>query len=132
MRRGAFSALALALLCAAGCSRTGGLADEYLGGGSLSVSHITCGETAEWEVSGRELDSVKSWAEGLRYKPKRFKDGEAPGDADGGEVYSFAPGDGSPGFSYYIGGPDKCYLLLDGRWYAVSNPSEPPTPALEG
>lgn len=132
MKKHALPALVLALLCAAGCSHTGGLADEYLGGGSLSVSHIACGETAEWEVSGRELDPIKSWANGLQYRQRSFKDGEAPGDADGGEVYSFTPEDGGPGFSYYIGGPDKCYLLLDGRWYAVSNPSEPPVPALEG
>ena len=31
-----------------------------------------------------------------------------------------------PGFSYVICGPDDCYLLIEGYWYSVTNPSDPP------
>lgn len=31
-----------------------------------------------------------------------------------------------PGFSYVINGPDRCYLLMGGDWYSVSNPSDLP------
>lgn len=32
-----------------------------------------------------------------------------------------------PGFSYVSCGPDDCYLLIEGYWYSVTNPSDPPT-----
>ena len=55
-----------------------------------------------------------------------FEAGNSPGDEDGGEVYRFDIGEDHPGFSYVINGPDRYYLLMDGTWYSVSNPSDPP------
>ena len=56
-----------------------------------------------------------------------YEKGESPGDSDGGEFYSFtfAEEDNSES-SYVINGPEDCYLLIEGRWYLVKNPLEPP------
>ncbi|HIT08899.1 MAG TPA: hypothetical protein IAB55_07440 [Candidatus Merdivicinus faecavium] len=40
-------------------------------------------------------------------------------------AFALTEGDG-PDFSYVINGADDCYLLMEGVWYAVSNPVSPP------
>ena len=62
-----------------------------------------------------------------KYTLFEYEEGESPGDSDGGEFYSFtfAEEDNSE-FSYVIFGSEDCYLLIEGRWYLVKNPLEPP------
>ncbi len=93
----------------------------------IEITHIISGTESQWTANSDELDSLKNWISGLNYSMVQFDDGHSPGDADGGEAYHFDMADaGHPGFSYVISGPDKYYLLMDGNWYSVSNPSDPP------
>lgn len=93
----------------------------------VNIEHIRCGQITKSTVEGISLNELRAWADGLEYEHKTFAKGNTPGDADGGEVYSFEIMESDyPGFSYYIGGPDNCYLLIEGEWYKVSNPSDPP------
>ena len=93
----------------------------------VEITHIISGTESQWTVNGDELDTLKNWIVGLNYSMVQFKEGHSPGDEDGGEAYRFdMTGAGHPGFSYVINGPDRCYLLMDGNWYSVSNPSNPP------
>lgn len=93
----------------------------------MNVEHIVSGQITKSAVEGSSLDELRTWADGLEYEHKVFEKGNTPGDAEGGEVYSFELMEGDfPGFSYYIGGPDNCYLVMEGEWYKVSNPSNPP------
>jgi hypothetical protein len=89
----------------------------------IEAAHILCGQTAEWTLEGEQIDEWRSWLHTLSAKKKVFKEGNTPGDSDGGEVYTFTYDTGS--LSYIINGEDDCYLLLDGIWYAVLNPSDP-------
>ena len=53
--------------------------------------------------------------------------GQSPGDTDGGEIYEFVLTEGDyPGFTYVINGPNDCYLLIEGEWFVVTNPTNPP------
>ncbi len=93
----------------------------------VEITHILSGTESQWTVDGDKLETLKNWISGLHYSMVQFEDGNSPGDADGGEVYSFSMTDiDHPGFSYVINGLDRCYLLMDGNWYSVSNPSNPP------
>ena len=48
-------------------------------------------------------------------------------DEEEGERYDFVLTEGDyPGFTYIINGPDDCYLLIEGNWFSVLNPSYPP------
>lgn len=93
----------------------------------VEITHIISGTESLWTVDGDELETLKDWMSGLNYSIVQCEKGNSPGDGDGGEAYSFAMTDTDcPGFSYVINGPDSCYLLVDGNWYSVSNPSDPP------
>lgn len=93
---------------------------------SVEVSHAH-GEMVTWKVTGGELDALRAWVNGLRYHPVVFAEGETPGDADGGENYSFTDTEGNvTDFSYVMNGGDENYLLTEGNWYRVDNPSPPP------
>lgn len=93
----------------------------------VEITHIISGTESQWTVDRDELETLKNWILGLNYSMVRFEEGNSPGDADGQEVYRFELTDADhTGFSYVINGPDKCYLLMDGNWYSVSNPSNPP------
>ena len=75
---------------------------------------------------GRPADGpVGAGPGGLNCAPASFAEGETPGDVEGGEAYTFTPEDG-PGFSYVLTGPEEAWLLAEGAWYAVRNPSVPP------
>lgn len=94
---------------------------------SIDIVHIRGGQQSELEIRGTEVDTFRAWVSELKYKHRQFKEGESPGDADGGEVYEFSfPEKEDSSFSYYIGGPDNCYLIINGEWYLVSNPATPP------
>lgn len=92
----------------------------------VEITHIISSTESLWTVNSDELESLKNWILGLNYRMVSFKAGNSPGDEDGGEVYRFDIGEDHPGFSYIINGPGRCYLLMDGTWYSVSNPSDPP------
>jgi hypothetical protein len=91
----------------------------------IAVSHYLSGEQTEWTIKGEELEAWKAWLGGLSARQKSFEEGSTPGDVDGGEVYSFVINNGESGVSYVINGPDDCYLLFEGEWYVVSNPTDP-------
>ena len=62
----------------------------------------------------------------LEFQPTAFEAGASPGDAEGGEVYDIALEQGGAScFSYVITG-DAAYILADGAWYAVQDPTPPP------
>ena len=100
---------------------------------SVDITHHVAGETTQWEAVGEEVDHLRDWATELQYKLIEFEEGQFPGDSNGGETYDFALTEGDyPGFSYIINGADNCYLLIEGYWYSVENPSNPPVEIHEG
>ena len=93
----------------------------------VNVSHILSGQLQEWTVTGEQLVDLREWADGLNYEHRTYADGQSPGDTNGGEVYDFVLTEGDyPGFTYVINGPDDCYLVIEGEWFVVTNPSDPP------
>ena len=131
--------MALVLLSAFALSITGccGKADRIAPGRSpsaciggeadkIEISHFTGGAETRWTVEGEKAEALRNWAGGLKYEILEAPEGQSPGDADGGEVYDFILPEGDcPGFSYVIHG-SNCYLLMEGYWYTVTNPSDPP------
>lgn len=94
---------------------------------SVDITHHVGGETVQWIAQGEDVDSLRDWASKLEYEIIEFEDGQSPGDSDGGEVYDFVLTEGGyPGFSYVINGTEDCYLLIEGYWFSVKNPSDPP------
>ena len=94
---------------------------------SVDITHHVGGETVQWIAQGEDVDSLRDWASKLEYEIIEFENGKSPGDSDGGEVYNFVLTEGGyPGFSYVINGTEDCYLLIEGYWFSVKNPSEPP------
>lgn len=94
---------------------------------TVSVSHIVSGQMTEWVISGEAVEAFRTWINGLECRREQFEDGNTPGDMDGGEAYGFVfAGENKSEFSYIINGPNDCYLLMEGEWYSVRNPSDPP------
>ena len=127
MKKLLFVFLLLPLLLA-GCR--GEAPAEALIGGDVTeaeVSHTVAGETVSWTVAGEELDALRTWADSLELARAAFEQGGTPGDREGGESWTVAPLQGEgPGFSYVICGPEEHWVLLEGEWYAVREPSAPP------
>lgn len=93
----------------------------------IEITHQEAGQTSQWVVDGSQADVLWDWVLELEYSPAAFEDGQSPGDADGGETYDFRLNDKEKGeFCYVINGKADCYLLIEGDWYTVSNPSNPP------
>lgn len=93
----------------------------------INITHDVCGQSTEFTVEGDSLDDLKVWVANLQYKHQTFTEGNSPGDCEGGEVYIFEMPEGDyPGFSYRVNGKNECYLLIEGEWYYVLNPSNPP------
>lgn len=121
------------MICLAGCGQINPASDNLTvisiadSVTEIELTHIVSGTETQWTVNSDELESLKNWMSGLNYSMVQFEDGNSPSDMDGGEVYRFKMTDiDHPGFSYVINGPDKCYLFMDGNWYQVSSPSDPP------
>lgn len=94
---------------------------------SISIVHYLCGSPVQWTIENEELDELMNWAFELKCRPLQCENGQTPGDSNGGEFYSFSPAEGGcPEFSYVINGPGQYYLLAEGNWYSVVNPSKPP------
>ena len=87
------------------------------------ITHRSGEISAEWTVEGEE--PLREWASGLKYELPDSE--EEPEGRDGGKVYEIVLTEGYyPGFSYVIHGADDGYLLIEGYWYSVTNPSDPP------
>ncbi len=93
----------------------------------IDITHRIGGETTNWSVGETEIDLLREWLDDLSYKHIEVEEGRSPGDSNGGEVYSFVFTGGEwPGFSYVINGESDCYILSEGNWFYVANPSKPP------
>lgn len=90
----------------------------------VKVEYFHCAEITELDLSDKEKMTLSERLSGLKYERREFPKGEAPGDSDGGEVYSFTFENGE--LSYVNNGGSECYLLFGGEWYAVLDPSEFP------
>jgi len=94
---------------------------------SVDVTHILSGQLQKCTIMGEQLVTLRTWANGLNYEHRTYEDGQSPGDTDGGEIYEFVLTEGDyPGFTYVINGPNDCYLLIEGEWFVVTNPTNPP------
>ena len=62
---------------------------------------------------------VIGWFNGLE-----LRECEQPQPAEGEDCYDFSP-DGRPGFTYVDRG-SEAFLIVDDKWYKVTNPSDPP------
>ena len=123
----------LLTLSACGTSSSNSISDSLISASiadsvtEVKITHIVSGAESQWAADRDEWEALKTWISGLNGRMVQFETGNSPGDESGGEVYRFDMiGADHPGFSYVINGPDRCYLLMDGTWYSVSNPSNPP------
>ncbi len=87
------------------------------------VSHYVSGSVSEYEILPSQSEKLAEWAASLKVERREFKSGETPSDADGGEAYSFRAENSS--FSYVMCGGKENYILENGEWYYVNNPSDP-------
>lgn len=116
----------------AGCNQKSGPGrpiTAYIGDSvtTVDITHHISGKSTQWTAEGEDVESLRNWAAKLEYKLFEFEEGQSPGDSDGGETYDFVLTEGGyPGFSYVINGTEDCYLLIEGYWFSVKNPSEPP------
>ena len=62
---------------------------------------------------------VIGWFYGLE-----LQECQEPQSAEGEDCYDFSP-DGRPGFTYVDRG-SEAFLIVDDKWYKVTNPSDPP------
>ena len=131
-----FAAYILSIICVLSLIGCSGSADKpiaiYIGDDvtEIKITHILGGQLTEWSIEDDDISLLQTWVNGLDYKSITFEEGNTPGDSNGGEIYWFelTGGDYSD-FDYIITGPDDCYLLIEGRWYVVRNPSAPPVEA---
>lgn len=87
------------------------------------VEHTNGGGTDELELSDKEKMTISNWLSGLKYNRRWFPEGEAPGDLEGGEVYTFTFEDGE--LSYINNGGGERYLLFGGEWYGITGAEFP-------
>lgn len=93
----------------------------------VDIQHHRGGKSTQWAAKGEDVDNLRDWASKLECELLEYEAGQSPGDCNGGEIYNFTLTEGDdPGFSYVISGPNQCYLLIEGTWYSVLNPSNPP------
>ena len=64
-------------------------------------------------------EPVIGWFNGLE-----LRECEEPQPAEGEDRYDFSP-DGRPGFTY-VDRWSEAFLIVDDKWYKVTNPSDPP------
>ncbi len=131
-----FAAIFLSLACALGLAGCGNLSvgpgrpvSTYIGDyvTRVDMTHSVGGVTTQWVAENEEVDRLRTWASELEYEIFADEEGRSPVDEEEGERYNFVLTEGDyPGFTYIINGPDDCYLLIEGNWFSVLNPSDPP------
>lgn len=126
-------ALVLVLICVLGVVSCGYNPKKPVAGHidqnvtKIDITHRVGVEIAEWSVEGKEIEALREWLDKLAYTLVEVEEGKTPGDNNGGEVYNFdLIGGVWPNFSYVINGKDDCYILFEGNWFVVTNPSNPP------
>ncbi len=93
----------------------------------IDVIHYRGGRDTSWSIEGEEIDRLREWLDKLSYKHLEVEEGQSPGDAVGGEVYTFVLTGGEwPDFSYVINGQNDCYIQSERNWFSVNNPINPP------
>ncbi|HBA46200.1 MAG: hypothetical protein HFH85_17755 [Lachnospiraceae bacterium] len=94
---------------------------------SVEVSHYYSNKVSTWTVEGEELAILREWTNALQYEIKDFENKDTPDKAEDSELFSISISGGDyPGFSYIIDSSGIHYLLIEGYWYSVTNPSYPP------
>lgn len=94
----------------------------------VDVTYRIGTDTTNWSIEGADVNLLREWFNNLSYKLIEIKEGQAPGDVNGNEVYTFEFTGGEwLGFSYVINGENECYILNpEGNWFSVTNPTNPP------
>ena len=92
----------------------------------LTVYAYVGGESHVLNVSGEGLDRWRDWLRSLTLGEEvHFPAGSDPGaQSEGGSVYTIDWEGVDCDLSYRDFG--DCYLVIDGRWYPVSTPADPP------
>ncbi len=94
------------------------------------VTHLSCTAQHTYTFTEENVASLMTWIDALQYEHRTYEEGCSPGDVDGGSCYAFTLfGDSAVEFMYKVNGKEDHYLLIDGKWYEVFNPSLPPLPA---
>lgn len=92
-----------------------------------TVYHTGQGKTAELIIEGEALESLRVWTNNLEYALTADNGKEKPENIETAEIFKIVLEEGDyPGFSYFVCGENNCYLWIEGYWYAVINPSNPP------
>lgn len=92
-----------------------------------TVYHTVQGKTAELVIEGEALEDLRIWTNNLEYALTADNGKEIPKNIETAETFKIVLEEGDyPGFSYFICGENTCYLWIEGYWYAVINPSNPP------
>lgn len=92
-----------------------------------TVYHTVQGKTTALVIEGQALDGLRDWTNNLEYTLTADNGKEKPNNLETAEVFKIVLEEGDyPGFSYFICEEDTCYLLIEGYWYSVTNPSNPP------
>ena len=94
---------------------------------SISVKHSNGGGQKSWDLQKESYMKFRKWVMSLQLKQKKFKEGEKPGDYNGGDAYSFEIVCGSLlKFTYIDMGDGNKYIEKSGKWYIVINHEELP------
>lgn len=88
------------------------------------AEHAHCAQVKQLSLTDEEKTALSEWLGGLTFEHRSYPIGEAPGDSDGGEAYTFELSDGE--LSYVNNGMDDRFLLYGGDWYALIDPEEFP------
>ena len=92
-----------------------------------TVYHTVQGKTAELVIEGEALESLRIWTNNLEYTLTAHNGQEIPKNIETAETFKIVLEEGDyPGFSYFDCGENNCYLWIEGYWYTVVNPSNPP------
>ena len=119
----------ICMLGAVGCQETGSALDVYaFPEPTAQITGSFCSQgiersftigPEEYHPDDRSVMPVIKWFYGLELRECR-----EPEPVEGNESYSFTV-DGQPAFIYDIRG-SEAFVVVDGRWYEVENPSHPP------
>lgn len=105
---------------------------------SVELEHVAEGKITTCTVEGEVLDLLRKWTNNLQPVETStgkwtidFETGNTPEQMEWKEAFTVTvtPSDyqnGSCGFSYFICNSEEQYLVVDGNWFLVKNPSYPP------